>query len=1030
MVCQAGTYIDQTKIGTSDHCSACPAGSYCPGVVFEWDGVSTISDTDAGKFSCQANEFSGVGALSCTACPAGSTSVAGSAACTCVSGAAYSPAGNSIVDVTINNMSTTKTPEVITLRDDDDHEYYACANVYASALNTTAFNTWYAGGMADDAKLAEAGLRIAVCKYNATDNKYNECSPAFTACEFQHAGLMLSYTTSGIAQVLAQMWSTGNNSSLPDNIFEEVSATLGVDTLQTANACPDMGTNCATGYYWENYDDGKDVGYTGNNCCPNGYACCLAGSEYNPTTNRCAECSGTSCPATYTERLACPAGTYIDQSAIGTNAQCVTCPLGHYCPGVSVAWDGQSTLTDTEAGKFECADGSYADATGMTSCTVCANGMSTGGSTASESDSACSTTTCVDDLQYNRYDPAGTTYVDRKPSAFVTFYDIKNESTYQKCTKAYVSVLDDTVFTYGNPSTPITTKIANASVDELSKSGMRLILCSYNNTTGKYTDCSYAIPACDAAYRGMMLGYTTDQIATAIATQYGAPALPNVIMGNADASDALGIDGVRNFYGDASDGIPTCAASCPVGYYWESYTETDKENNEETIYTGNTCCPEGYACCLAGWKYNEETERCVECSGDNCPTTYTKVIKPVSCPATNSYYTSPAPINTQGGSGVMELDMPNMELGVESSYGTTQNECVAIRLYYENSTPFMSAGGMADMTASDYVNAGASVAFCKYNPNTGHYDGDCTPKYSLCSTDNVMNLFASGDSVGVMKAVLGITNDNTIGNYFTESASNLSKDNAKNRCGAVVCPDASDFSNMSLSGAGMMQMGNDMEGSYGSTPNECVSMRVYYDDGSVLFNNYEPSMDINDWVDAGASIAFCKYNTGSAENDLCKPKYSMCSDDNLMTLMAAGDSVGIMQALLGVNNPSALGTYFTETPSSLGAATTTNRCGVDCTLVEHSTGTDDGNGGCGCTTGYEWNSSTNTCDGISVSINWAGVNEPGEAGTCTYGGTLSTPTAPELTGYAFAGWTVGHVVANNNNNVQEQDNGEEIGNGE
>ncbi len=1327
--CEAGEYarIEYVNgVGTAS-CEPCTAGSFCPdSKTYSFaNGDFVVDPTNSNVYT--AGKF---------ACPAGSTSAAESETCTCVSGSEYNPAGNSTVNVSVGNMSTTKTPEVITLTDEDDNEYYACANVYVSAINSTAFNSWVSGGMSSDDLLTQAGARVVMCKYNAEDSKYNLCSPAFTACNGTIAQLMLA-PTGMIIDNLAQMFDP-ESSSLPDDIFEEVSTTLGVDSIQTINACPDpnmpqaIGGSCATGYYWENYYDEDRYVYTGNNCCPNGYACCLAGTAYDPSgkVERCEDCSGeASCPATYTERLVCLSGTYIDQSAIGTNAQCVECPVGHYCPGVSVAWDGQSTLTDAEAGKFACADGSYADETGLTSCKVCTNGMSTGGATGSTSDSACSVTTCVDDLQYNRYDPAGTTYVDRKSSAFVTFYDIKNESTYQKCTKAYVTVLDNTVFANG---------IANATADELSKAGMRLILCTYNNTTGKYTDCSYAVPACDATYRGMMLGYnTTDQIATAVATGYGAPYLPSVVMANADASGALGIDGIRNFYGTASGGTPTCAASCSVNppYEWESYTN----DKEETYYTGNTCCPKNHACCIAGWKYNEETGRCAECSGSDCPVTYTKsavcpagtyinqsaigtdnqcvsceagsycpgivwdvtttfdsgkytcepntfsganatectpcpagattatsgstsisacqcpsgsatnpagntiinvsvggmstvktpepitltddndneyqacanvyvsalnstafnswvsggmssddlltqagarvvmckynaeenkynlcspaftacndqiaqlmlaptgtvisnlvqmfgggsslpddsfeqvpntlgidalqtanacpdpqiqqympliygscatgyywenyydkdkdrtvytgnnccpngyacclaghsydvtsdscqpcsgascpatyteVVKPVVCPATGSHYTDPYPINLQGGSGVMEIDMRDMEMGVESSYGTTQNECVAIRLYYNTSTPFMSASSMADMTASDYVDAGASVAFCKYNPSTGYYDGDCTPKYSLCSTDNIMSLFASGNSVGVMKAVLGITSDGAVGNYFTvKNHNSLSSASTKNRCsGGIICPDAGDFSNMSLSGAGMMQMGNDMEGSYGETSADCLSMRVYYDDGSVLFNGYNPSMDINDWVDAGASIAFCKYNTGDSATDLCTPKYSLCSDDNMMTLMGAGNAAGIMQALLGVNNPSALGTYFTETPSSLASATATNRCGVDCTLVENSTGTDDGNGGCGCATGYEWNSSTGTCDGISVSINWAGVNEPGEAGTCTYGGTLSTPTAPELTGYAFAGWTVGHVVANNN--VQEQDNGEEIGKGE
>ncbi len=1365
--CVAGEYarIEYVNgVGTGS-CEPCPAGSFCPdSKTYSFaNGDFSVDPTNSNVYT--AGKF---------ACLAGSTSAAGASACTCVSGSAYNPAGNSIVNISVGNMSTTKTPEVVmltTTKGKDDVEYQACMNVYVSAINSTAFNSWVSGGMSSNDLLTQAGARVVMCKYNPEDQKYNLCSPAFTACNGTIAQLMLA-PTGTVVDNLAQMF--GEGSSLPDDIFEEVSDTFGVDTIQTANACPDpnmpqaIGGSCATGYYWEHhYDDKKerDV-YTGNNCCPNGYACCLAGTTYDLSgkSETCIECSGASCPTTYTERVVCPEGSYIDQSAIGTNNQCVTCPVGHYCPGVSVEWNEQSTLTDEQAGKYACADGSYADETGLAACKICSGGMSTGGATGSTSDSACSTTTCVDGSQY---DPAGTTFVSGagKQSALVTFYDMKKNETYQSCTKAYVSVLDNTVFANG---------IANATADELSKSGMRLIMCEYDGKTGKYTSCSNAIPACDTSYSYMMLNYTTEQIATAIATQYGAPALPNVIMGNADASGALGIDGVRNFYGDASDGIPTCAASCPVGYEWESYYD---DKNAETVYTGNTCCPDGYACCLAGYEYDMEEGRCVDCSkndtctatytksfvcpageyinqigqneyqcvtcdagsycpgiiwdvtttfdsgkytcaqntfsgsgatecsacptgstssagstslsactcpsgsatnpagnsivnvsvgnmstiktpevitltddndneysacanvyvsavnmtafnnwytggmssddlltqagarviickynatdskynectpaftacngqiaqlmlaptgtiisnlaqmfgggsslsddsfeqvsntlgidtlqtanacpdtgmpqmirgscatgyywenyyddkkerdvytgnnccpdgyacclagtkydattnscqpcsGSSCPTTYTESVKPITCPATNGYYTSPAPINTTGGPGVIELDMQNMNLGTESSYGSSQDECVAIRVYYENSTPFMSAGGMENMTASDYVNAGASVAFCKYNPNTGHYDGDCTPKYSLCSTDNVMSLFASGNSVGVMKAVLGITNDNTIGNYFTESVSDLSKDSALNRCSGIVCPDASDFSNMSLSGAGMMQMGDGMEGSYGSTPNDCVAMRVYYNDGSVLFDGQSPSMDINDWIDAGASVAFCKYNTGNVATDLCTPKYSLCDTDNMMTLMSAGNAVGIMQAMLDINGTSALGTYFTQSPSSLASATATSRCvaasttcsagqyadanlecqacpeGYYCTGLNSTGGSDltvEDNGkyacpsgstsngstsSCTCDVGYSWNTSTHLCEGNTVHINWGdGVNT-----TCTYGSSYTVPDAPKTIpqGYTFIGYRIVSSVLNNNDNSNsnEQDNGEEIGKGE
>ena len=73
------------------------------------------------------------------------------------------------------------------------------------------------------------------------------------------------------------------------------------------------------------------------------------------------------------------------------------------------------------------------------------------------------------------------------------------------------------------------------------------------------------------------------------------------------------------------------------------------------------------------------------------------------------------------------------------------------------------------------------------------------------------------------------------------------------------------------------------------------------------------------------------------------------------------------------------------------------------------------------------------CAARTVSINWAGVAEPGAAATCTYGEGLTVPTPdtnPE--GYNFVGWTVGEVTNNNNqnNSSNEEPGNEEPGNNE
>lgn len=83
------------------------------------------------------------------------------------------------------------------------------------------------------------------------------------------------------------------------------------------------------------------------------------------------------------------------------------------------------------------------------------------------------------------------------------------------------------------------------------------------------------------------------------------------------------------------------------------------------------------------------------------------------------------------------------------------------------------------------------------------------------------------------------------------------------------------------------------------------------------------------------------------------------------------------------------------------------------------------------TNGQNGNPSADVCIASTVSINWAGVAEPGAAATCTYGEGLTVPTPdtdPE--GYNFVGWTVGEVINNNNNQNNNEPSNEEPGNNE
>jgi len=59
-----------------------------------------------------------------------------------------------------------------------------------------------------------------------------------------------------------------------------------------------------------------------------------------------------------------------------------------------------------------------------------------------------------------------------------------------------------------------------------------------------------------------------------------------------------------------------------------------------------------------------------------------------------------------------------------------------------------------------------------------------------------------------------------------------------------------------------------------------------------------------------------------------------------------------------------------------------------------------------CDTGYSVNNNDATCDANTINIQWDDGNGGYTAGTCSYGGSITTPTtAPTKRGHVFTGWT-------------------------
>ena len=1067
--CSAGEYAYYD--GSDLQCQyGCPANFYCDGL--NSNGGSDLTAEDNGMHSCAAYDankpFSGPNSSSssaCSACPevdfSGITAPAG-----------YQIGDFDALSIDLNGNGVNQAGECV-----------APVLLYNEMV---LICSGYVPGTCDQSSM-NAGLMS--CRYDSSTGGYTNCSSMAGVCGAAELMSLISIAQSGAEGVL--------NTELSRKGLSQ----------NNINWNTFFGSNNIA-----NWDSSSSI-VTDRTYCSTASVQCSAGEA---------------------------ARFVVDSNNALLTPTCVPCPNGFYCSNsdtytfsdsVFVEHDANNNYDIYMAGMTACTGGVATTATGATDASFCMSGASP----------------CVPDRDNNgdiissrvpggnilsNSDISGAT----KTPELVTFLDSNNEP-YQACANVYVSALDSTALANSQLAEPTAT---------LSEAGLRAVVCKYNTASGKYDLCSPAFTVCDSMYLGMLQLYNTpSQLASALA--------PAFSKGQSSYITDSKLSRVFNI--DTIESANTC--SCDTGFEWSE--------------SGNTCCPDGYACCLAGTQYDLISGECEQCSGANCPNTYNKYM--ASCPASNG-------TNSNLAQGVMELNM-----GFESPYGSTVDKCTEIRLYYDDPTPLMN--GFQNLTVSDLVDAGASVAFCRYNTSTGNYDGDCTPKYSICENDNLSSFFGSGttvgmmqyvlglnnsneisdslftvtsanlgaenvtnrcpvscpdagdythmstgmiemgdglegsygetasdcvsmriyyddptnlfpgnnpsmnindwvdagasiafckyntgnsatdlctpkyslcsddnmatllgagDTVGIMQALLGISGTSTLGTYFTETPSSLESAEATNRC-HVSCPDASDYTHMNT---GMIEMGDGLEGSYGETASDCVSMRIYYDDPTNLFPGNNPSMNINDWVDAGASIAFCKYNTGDSATDLCTPRYLLCSDDSMATLLGAGDTVGIMQALLEVNNPSALGTYFTETPSSLDSATATNRCAATsttcsagqyadanlecqacpanhyCTGLNSTGGSDltvEDNGkyacpsgstsngstsSCTCSTaGYEWNSTSHTCVGITVDIDWLGVDNSGAAATCTYGGSLTLPTPnPTLSGYTFAGWAI------------------------
>ena len=341
---------------------------------------------------------------------------------------------------------------------------------------------------------------------------------------------------------------------------------------------------------------------------------------------------------------------------------------------------------------------------------------------------------------------------------------------------------------------------------------VRLGACRYNTTTKDYTDCSISLGVCsEQELMAMAAGAQTEaEMFTAILnsakTKFGSATWDAFF--NRDFTSANYTTLIDNASGVITMDIinqDSFSMCCPAGQYLLNDNgvaacdtcPTDPANTycpggtyETSATAGALQCPAGTTvnqeqtacdCSALGGSYHwdTDTKTCAACPLGSRWNSADGICEVISCKKPQQSYTDPAPINTQGGPGVMEVS----NNAIRKSYGATENECAVMRIYYETSTPLMEGENI-----ENYVAAGASIAFCRYDSNTGSYDNKCTKKYTFCADDSMEDFAAAIQTNGaasLMQYAFGVETEEEIAALFTEESADLADEAAVNRC----CPD-------------------------------------------------------------------------------------------------------------------------------------------------------------------------------------------------------------------------------------------------
>ena len=589
---------------TSNHGSGqVDAGYYSTGGAKSSTPVSAsggcLTGYDCGK--CQAGSFStgGATAKTCTPCTSatfdcGGTDTTNTSTCPDDTTTKSNATGTSQAYSRTCNYAA-ESPEGSTTKE-------ACTKAYDATKNySTCYVTSCASGYHKNANSTSCDANTFSVAYNAGSGGTGTAPTTPTSCTYADTCIAPTNTYSKYGHVF-NGWACTKSDSTSCGTFATgasiaTATTTNGDTI-TLTATWTLKTNitCSAGKYLKAGID------TCNTTCPAGYKCPGGGSyTYNTTSDQGITLCGNnqwsgdgastceSCPGSMTNsgnsasdheyksscKITCTAGTFLDQS----DSTCKSCTAGYYCIGGTFGYSDTSLQGRTGV----CDANSYSTGGASAStCTPCAEGMTTQGSTADYHDheSDCKIT-CN----------AGT-YLAKNASSCSTCpagnYCSGGLLGFSSTSDVGLGVCDEGTYSTGGASvktcTPCPGEMSNSGNSAANHAGKES--CNITCAGGKYLPQSAAsCSSCQAGYYcvGGTFGYSD----TRLQGRTGVCGANSYSTGGASASTCTACPGSMTISGtnaDDHDQKEDCQITCGAG----NYLPANKSSCE--------ACTEGHYC--------------------------------------------------------------------------------------------------------------------------------------------------------------------------------------------------------------------------------------------------------------------------------------------------------------------------------------------------------------------------------------------------------------------------------------------------